>query len=98
MKSFVILLLLLCSTAGLLAQDTLTYKVEADDHGFMCPFLTPMFMNKMKELGAVDVRKDDSLAIWFKAPPSAEMTSERIVKILEGVGYQRKILHVQIMD
>lgn len=76
-------------------QDTLHFAVRADENGFMCPFLTPMFLQKMRDLGATDVRKDQDLTIYLSAPPASGLHAERILSILEGIGYQRSILHIE---
>ena len=72
--------------------DTAWLKVEvamADD-GFMCPFLTPMFIGILEDKGAdwVICRPQES-EVAFCVPLEMAQSQEGYIDWLEKLGYQR---------
>jgi hypothetical protein len=73
-----------------IAQKTV-FKLTPKENAFMCPFLTPIFMNELTESGAEEVRKDQDLVIHFKVPVGSALDSTEVYRIAGEVGFQSKI-------
>jgi len=67
------------------------FELTPKANAFMCPFLTPIFMQELTEAGAQELRKDESLVIHFKVPQSAALDSLTIYRIAGEVGFQSTI-------
>jgi hypothetical protein len=76
------------------AQDTVRYSVACDGQGFMCPFLTPIFVDRLKKEGALNVTKDSQLVIHFDAVPTSTLTPDKVKEMAASVGYMESIIHV----
>jgi hypothetical protein len=75
-------------------SDTLYFEVDADNHAFMCPFLSPMFRERLMDAGAHWTRKDELHRV-YAAFPVGTMTEEGIVDCAEKTGYMREIITVR---
>jgi hypothetical protein len=75
-------------------SDSVLVKVTADQNAFMCPFLSPMFMEKLKNNYAIGVHKREDLSIHFTIS-SVNFSEEMIYKLAENVGYMRSLIHIE---
>jgi len=80
-----------------ISSDSVLVTVTADQNAFMCPFLTPMFMEKLKKSNAISLRKEEDLSIHFTLS-KAEFSEDMIYKIAENVGYMRTLIHIEHHD
>lgn len=80
-----------------ISSDSVLVSVTADQNAFMCPFLTPMFMEKLKKSNAISLRKEEDLSIHFTLS-KAEFSEDMIYKIAENVGYMRTLIHIEHRD
>jgi hypothetical protein len=78
-------------------SDSVLVKVTADQNAFMCPFLTPMFIEKLKNNHAIGVHKKEDLSIHFSMS-RAEFSEELLYKLAENVGYMRSLIHIEHHD
>ncbi|MFM7309224.1 MAG: hypothetical protein ACKOZY_01330 [Flavobacteriales bacterium] len=46
------------------------YELTAEHHMFMCPFLTPIFMSELEQVGATDVVRTSEYALLFNLNPA----------------------------
>ncbi len=84
------------SISELKAQSQKTvFQLTPKANAFMCPFLTPIFMNELTEAGAEELRKDQELVIHFKVPTGSALDSTEIYRIAGEVGFQSKIFTLQ---
>ena len=80
-----------------ISSDSVLVTLTADQNAFMCPFLTPMFMEKLKKSNAISLRKEEDLSIHFTLS-KAEFSEDMIYKIAENVGYMRTLIHIEHHD
>jgi len=85
------------SNAPKISSDSVFVTVTADQNAFMCPFLTPMFIEKLKKSNAISLRKEEDLSIHFTLS-KVEFSEEMIYKIAENVGYMRTLIHIEHHD
>jgi hypothetical protein len=78
-------------------SDSLVVKVNGDQNAFMCPFLTPMFLEKLRQNHAVGVHKKEDLSIHFTIQKS-DFSEDLIYKLAENVGYMRSLIHIEHHD
>ncbi|MDA9863923.1 hypothetical protein N9C70_02520 [Flavobacteriales bacterium] len=94
MKSLCLLLLLSALVpAASQAQDPAFLHVEVtmEAHGFMCPFLTPMFLGFVEEKGALWVHHDpDASVVSFAMPMDSVSSAEEFTERLVLIGYEQK--------
>ena len=57
-------------------SEPTTFIVEAEANGFMCPFLTPIFMKELERRGAISVIKDDQLRVHVSFPADSNITAD----------------------
>jgi hypothetical protein len=76
------------------SQST-TYHLTPKANAFMCPFLTPIFMNELTEAGAEELKKDMDLVIHFKVSNGSRLDSTEVYSIAGEVGFQSKIFTLQ---
>lgn len=93
-KAVMLLIALTFSGLELFSQKTV-YQLTPKANAFMCPFLTPIFMNELTEAGAEELRKDPDLRIHFKVPTNAALDSTEIYRIAGEVGFQATIFTLQ---
>jgi hypothetical protein len=67
--------------------QTISYKLTSKETAFMCPFLTPVFMNELTKAGAEDMHKDDKLIIHFDVPMTSLLDSVKVYRIASEVGF-----------
>lgn len=64
-------------------------EVSMDAHGFMCPFLTPMFLGFLEDRGAAWVSHDpDASVIEFAMPLDSLHSSRDFTEMLVLIGYE----------
>lgn len=69
--------------------DTLfNYEIVGQAHMFMCPFLSPKFINFLKDECNCEVIKTPDLIIHLYK--SVKLNEERIFKKAEEIGYEKK--------
>lgn len=76
-----------------LASDSIIVALNADNNAFMCPFLSPLFMEKLRQNKAIGVFKNTDLIIRFTIA-KLDYTEELIYKLAENVGYMRNLIHI----
>lgn len=76
-----------------LASDSIIIALSADNNAFMCPFLSPLFMEKLRQNKAIGVFKNTDLIIRFTIA-KLDYTEELIYKLAENVGYMRNLIHI----
>lgn len=81
---------------GPIAQQ---WDIHADANGFMCPFLTPMFIEQIQDRwgGVVTSHepKDSRVVAWI---PEEAVGPEEILDYLAVLGFQPKLIHWTISD
>jgi len=79
------------------SQEQVKYELNAQEHAFMCPFLSPILMRQLQEKGASEVimTSDYKLLITFNS--SLVLTEEEIMQMAVKVGYQREILSIKLI-
>lgn len=66
-------------------------EVTMDAHGFMCPFLTPMFLGHLEDRGAHWVSHDpDASSVEFAMPLDSLQDEEAFTRYLVLIGYEEK--------
>jgi hypothetical protein len=77
--------------------DTLAnYDIHGGAHMFMCPFLTPKFMDEVRQECQCDVTKSEDLVIHVRK--SAPLNEEKLLQKAEEIGYERKNITIQRID
>ncbi len=76
-----------CSVSSVMMAQTTSYKLTSKEKAFMCPFLTPVFMNELTKAGAEDMHKDDKLIIHFDVPMTSSLDSVKVYRIASEVGF-----------
>ena len=66
-------------------------EVTMEAHGFMCPFLTPMFLGHLEDRGAHWVSHDpDASSVEFALPLDSLQDAETFTRYLVLIGYEEK--------
>jgi len=78
-----------------LSSDPRAFRVSADDMGFMCPFLTPIFKERLFKSGAAEVIQKENLDIVVAFPASHNFSAEDIIALAGAVGYDPATIHVE---
>lgn len=76
-------------------DTSIVFEISADAHGFMCPFLTPMFMNRLKAEGAIEVSKSEDLTITAVFPITSIVSEESLRNWAAMVGYEKDKVHAR---
>jgi hypothetical protein len=76
-----------CSLGSVIIAQTISYRLTSKEKAFMCPFLTPVFMNELTKAGAEDIHKDDKLIIHFDVPMTSSLDSVKVYRIASEVGF-----------
>lgn len=71
-----------------------TFRISAEGQGFMCPFLTPIFIQKLQDAGATTCVKQENLDILVTFNAESFVTADRIRDIAARVGYIPEQIHV----
>ncbi|MFM2206545.1 MAG: hypothetical protein RL213_520 [Bacteroidota bacterium] len=75
-------------------EDSLaTYKITGQAHIFMCPFLSPKFMDVLKDACKCEVNKSEDLVIHVT--DGLPLDEERILRSAESLGYERKLITIE---
>jgi hypothetical protein len=80
-----------------LTSDSMIVALNADNNAFMCPFLSPLFMEKLRQNKAIGVFKNTDLIIRFSIA-KLDFTEELIFKLAENVGYMRNLIHIETQE
>lgn len=97
-KYFILAASLLISTANVTAAQSdslVTYEIKGDAHAFMCPFLTPKFMDAIKEMCDCTVSKSPDLVIHVQSRQPDAFNKEKLLLKAEEIGYEPKNIHIQ---
>lgn len=95
-KSVFIGMLLLVKCLWAEEPDTLKhYSIVADAHGFMCPFLTPKYIDRIKTFCNCSVQKDEQLTIHVFCHKNDSTNEAVLLNFAELIGYERKNIHVK---
>lgn len=70
-------------------------EISADAHGFMCPFLTPKFIQAVEQTDSCKIWKTDDLIIHLEYQAGSKINPEKILKLAEAIGYERKNIHIR---
>ena len=84
-------------TSNPLTSDSLIVALKADNNAFCCPFLSPLFMEKLSQNKAIGVFKNTDLIIRFSIA-KIDFTEELIFKLAENVGYMRNLIHIETTE
>lgn len=85
-------------SAYVTAQDKIqntSFEITAEAHGFMCPFLTPKYMELIHKLDSCKVWKTDDLVIHVDFIKSTTDSEEQLISAAETIGYERKNITVK---
>lgn len=90
-----VLLLVFLSCAELSAQNQASefvhVEVTLEAHGFMCPFLTPMFLGYLEDRGCAWVHHDPNASlVSFALPLDSLRAEDEFTERLVLIGYQEK--------
>jgi hypothetical protein len=80
-----------------LTSDSIIVALKADNNAFCCPFLSPLFMEKLRQNKAIGVFKNTDLIISFSIS-KLDFTEELIFKLAENVGYMRNLIHIETQE
>lgn len=75
-----------------------SFTITAEANGFMCPFLSPMLMQRIEQTGGCAVIKTPALALQVSCPKNAGVTAEKLLALAVQAGYERKLIHVKKVD
>jgi hypothetical protein len=78
-------------------SDSIHVLLTGASNAFMCPFLTPMFIEKLKANKAVGVMKNQDLTIQFTMAKS-DFSEELILRIAENIGYMRSFIQLATLE
>ena len=84
---------LICGSTSVNGQESLYVHVEVtmEAHGFMCPFLTPMFLGFLEDRGAEWIVHDlDASTVEFAFPLDSLQTARDFTDRLVLIGYEEK--------
>jgi hypothetical protein len=70
-----------------------TYQITGQAHIFMCPFLSPKFMDALKDACKCEVTKSEDLVIHVV--DGVPLDEERILQRAESIGYERKLISIE---
>ena len=84
-------------TSNPLTSDSIIVALNADNNAFCCPFLSPLFMEKLRQNKAIGVFKNTDLIIRFSIA-KLDFTEELIFKLAENVGYMRNLIHIETTE
>ena len=74
-------------------------EVNVDSHGFMCPFLTPMFLGYVEDKGAIWVHHDpDASLVSFALPLDSLASADEFTERLVLIGYQEEQVNYARFD
>ncbi len=76
-------------------DSTKVFEITAEANGFMCPFLTPMFINRLKTEGAIEVSKSQDLIITAVFPQNSHINEESLRKWAASIGYEKDKVHAR---
>ncbi len=79
------------------SQEQVKYELNAQEHAFMCPFLSPILMRQLQEKGASEVIKTSDYKLLITFNSSLVLTEEEIMQMAVKVGYQREILSIKLI-
>lgn len=89
-------LLLIGGHATAAPPDTLEqYEITADAHAFMCPFLSPRYMEFIQSNGDCSVIKTDDLVIHVYCYKENDLTPDELLKLADKVGYEPKNITIK---
>lgn len=82
-------------------SDTVHLHVEVhmDADGFMCPFLTPMFLGILEDKGALWSARDvEAGTIEFCLPLDASPSPDGLTRWLVQLGYEERHIRYPVFD
>lgn len=91
----------LLSAPCMAQSDTehLHVEVHMDADGFMCPFLTPMFLDVLEDKGAVwSLRDVEEGTIEFCLPLGSAPSPEGLADWLVQLGYEERHIRFPVFD
>ncbi len=80
------------------SQEQVKYELNAQEHAFMCPFLSPILMRQLQEKGATEVIKTTDYKLLITFNSALLLTEEEIIQMAIKVGYQREILSIKLIE
>ena len=80
--------LLLCC-AFFAQSNPVRYELDAEHHMFMCPFLTPIFMSELEQVGATEMVRTADYKLQFNLNPELypAFNEELIRKTANRIGF-----------
>lgn len=83
-------------TSGAVPDTLANYDISGGAHMFMCPFLTPKFMDEVRKECQCEVTKSEDLVIHVRG--SIPLQEEKLLQKAEEIGYERKNITIQRLD
>jgi hypothetical protein len=71
------------------------YDISAEAHAFMCPFLSPKYMQRIHSLDSCKVWRTDDLVIHVEFSKPTTVNEEQLLLAAEKTGYERKNITVR---
>jgi len=95
-KLLAIFLLSLLSLDVFAAKDPIkNYYVVVDAHGLMCPFLSPMVIERIKSWGPLECERiTEEYALRVRFLGSDGHIAKDIENIMVQIGYERDKIHI----
>lgn len=91
------ILFFVLSTVGSKAEgaDTLTiYEIRGDMKAFMCPYLSPVYMDMIERACDCSVQKSTDLIIHVYGRQENDIDEKRLLELAERTGYDARMIHV----
>ena len=72
-----------------------SYELSAEAHAFMCPFLSPKYMQRIHSIDSCNVWRTDDLVIHVEFTVPIINMEEQLLVAAEKTGYERKNITVK---
>ena len=95
-KLLPIFLLSLLSFVVFASDDPIkSYYIVVDAHGLMCPFLSPMVIERIKSWGPLECERiTEEYALRVRLLSSDSHNAKDIENIMVQIGYERDKIHI----
>lgn len=95
-KYVVGVLILLSINARAAEPDSLqTFEISTAGNAFMCPYLSPMYMNMIHDVCKCEVTKTDDLVIHVFGNNTNQLNDSILIRLAYRTGYDPKIIQVK---
>lgn len=84
------------TTVAAAPPDTLKqFDISAEAHAFMCPFLTPRYIEFISSNSDCKVVKTDDLVLHVYCFREDDLSEEELLKLADRVGYEPKNITIK---